>query len=266
MEALDGLATTIRPSRCGRSVDVRFADLPQIEGATGRFLLQQMVAVAELEAGMISKRIKDALAAAKKRGTKLGGRRRKIIGQDAKGKPIYGDVANGSPAARKASLRARQARADQRARHRADDRGATGSRRSEPEGHCRWSQCPSHSDCPRRAANGRQRRWRACWSDCDQVSRRLCDTKRATMKPGAQGREKAVVMKALLLAVILAGPVAAQPVDASAAPSIAQDEHGHGGLRMHRGGGRNSAYGKAKVEERDRLLSKLRNTNICRGC
>jgi DNA invertase Pin-like site-specific DNA recombinase len=33
-------------------VDVRFADLPQIE-ATGRFMLQQMVAVAELEAGMI---------------------------------------------------------------------------------------------------------------------------------------------------------------------------------------------------------------------
>jgi DNA invertase Pin-like site-specific DNA recombinase len=54
-------------------VDVRFADLPQIEGATGRFMLQQMVAVAELEAGMISKRTKDALAAAKKRGTKLGG-------------------------------------------------------------------------------------------------------------------------------------------------------------------------------------------------
>src|SRR4051794_28303354 len=56
-------------------VDVRFADLPQIEGATGRFLLQQMVAVAELEAGMISKRTKDALAAAKKRGKKLGGDR-----------------------------------------------------------------------------------------------------------------------------------------------------------------------------------------------
>jgi hypothetical protein len=30
-------------------VDVRFADLPQIERATGRFLLQQMVVVAELE-------------------------------------------------------------------------------------------------------------------------------------------------------------------------------------------------------------------------
>ena len=38
------------------NVDVRFADPPQIEGATGRFLLQQMVAVAELEAGMISAR------------------------------------------------------------------------------------------------------------------------------------------------------------------------------------------------------------------
>ena len=54
---------------------MRFADLPQIEGATGRFLLQQMVAVAELEAGMISKRTKDALAAAKRRGKKLGGDR-----------------------------------------------------------------------------------------------------------------------------------------------------------------------------------------------
>src|ERR1700739_965078 len=57
------------------NVDARFADLPQIEGATGRFLLQQMVAVAELEAGMISKRTKEALASAKKRGKKLGGNR-----------------------------------------------------------------------------------------------------------------------------------------------------------------------------------------------
>jgi DNA invertase Pin-like site-specific DNA recombinase len=32
-------------------VDVRFADLPQIEGPTGRFMLQQMASVAELEAG-----------------------------------------------------------------------------------------------------------------------------------------------------------------------------------------------------------------------
>jgi len=56
-------------------VDVRFADLPQIEGATGKFLLQQMAAVAELEAGMISARTKAALAAAKRRGVKLGGDR-----------------------------------------------------------------------------------------------------------------------------------------------------------------------------------------------
>ena len=54
---------------------VRFADLPQIEGPTGRFMLQQMAAVAELEAGMISSRTKVALAAAKARGTKLGGNR-----------------------------------------------------------------------------------------------------------------------------------------------------------------------------------------------
>ena len=54
-------------------VDVRFCDLPTIEGPTGRFMLQQMAAVAELEAGMISTRTKAALAAAKARGVKLGG-------------------------------------------------------------------------------------------------------------------------------------------------------------------------------------------------
>lgn len=56
-------------------VDVRFCDLPSIEGATGRFILQQMAAVAELEAGLISTRTKAALAAAKQRGQKLGGNR-----------------------------------------------------------------------------------------------------------------------------------------------------------------------------------------------
>ena len=48
-------------------VDVRFCDLPQIEGPTGRFLLQQMASVAELEAGMIGDRTRKALAAAKVR-------------------------------------------------------------------------------------------------------------------------------------------------------------------------------------------------------
>ena len=55
--------------------DVRFADLPQIEGPTGRFMLTQLAAVAELEAGLISARTKAALAAAKARGKKLGGNR-----------------------------------------------------------------------------------------------------------------------------------------------------------------------------------------------
>lgn len=56
-------------------VEVRFADLPMIEGPTGRFMLQQMAAVAELEAGLISARTKAALQAAKARGVKLGGNR-----------------------------------------------------------------------------------------------------------------------------------------------------------------------------------------------
>jgi hypothetical protein len=41
---------------------VRFGDLPLVEGATGKFLLQQMAAVTELEAGMIYARTKAAPA------------------------------------------------------------------------------------------------------------------------------------------------------------------------------------------------------------
>jgi DNA invertase Pin-like site-specific DNA recombinase len=55
--------------------DVRFADLPEIKGAAGKFMLQQMASVAELERGFISERTKAALAAAKRRGVKLGGYR-----------------------------------------------------------------------------------------------------------------------------------------------------------------------------------------------
>jgi DNA invertase Pin-like site-specific DNA recombinase len=45
-------------------VDVLFCDLPAIGmGAVGRFMLQQMAAVAELEAGLISERTKAALRA-----------------------------------------------------------------------------------------------------------------------------------------------------------------------------------------------------------
>ena len=54
-------------------VEIRFVDLPSIEGATGMFILQQMASVAQLEAGMIGERTKKALAEAKARGQKLGG-------------------------------------------------------------------------------------------------------------------------------------------------------------------------------------------------
>jgi DNA invertase Pin-like site-specific DNA recombinase len=53
--------------------DVVFCDLPALPaGAVGRFMLTQMAAVAELEAGLISERTKAALAAAKARGKRLG--------------------------------------------------------------------------------------------------------------------------------------------------------------------------------------------------
>jgi DNA invertase Pin-like site-specific DNA recombinase len=80
-------------------VDVRFADLPSIEGPTGRFMLQQMAAVAELEAGLISSRTKAALKAAKARGTVLGGFRGCAV----------------DDAARRSSMAARKAKADARA-------------------------------------------------------------------------------------------------------------------------------------------------------
>jgi DNA invertase Pin-like site-specific DNA recombinase len=55
------------------SVDLVFCDLPHVPpGAMGRFLLTQMVSVAELEAGLISERTKVALAVAKARGVRLG--------------------------------------------------------------------------------------------------------------------------------------------------------------------------------------------------
>jgi len=54
-------------------VDLVFCDLPSVPpGPMGRFLLTQMAAVAELEAGLIGERTKNALTAAKARGVKLG--------------------------------------------------------------------------------------------------------------------------------------------------------------------------------------------------
>jgi DNA invertase Pin-like site-specific DNA recombinase len=53
-------------------VDVLFPDLPELNGAMGRFMLTTMASVAELEAGLISERTKAALKAAKARGARLG--------------------------------------------------------------------------------------------------------------------------------------------------------------------------------------------------
>jgi DNA invertase Pin-like site-specific DNA recombinase len=53
-------------------VDVVFADLPDLNGAMGKFVLITMANVAELEAGLVSERTKAALKAAKARGVRLG--------------------------------------------------------------------------------------------------------------------------------------------------------------------------------------------------
>ena len=52
-------------------VEVLFGDLPELNGAMGKFVLITMANVAELEAGLISERTKAALKAAKARGVTL---------------------------------------------------------------------------------------------------------------------------------------------------------------------------------------------------
>ena len=82
-----------------------------------------MTMVAEEELRKIRERTKAALAAAKAKGKKLGGRRLKFerdpkgnVVRDAKGKPVRTKViANGSDKARAAAVRAIRERADNRA-------------------------------------------------------------------------------------------------------------------------------------------------------
>jgi DNA invertase Pin-like site-specific DNA recombinase len=88
-----------------------------------RFTLTIHAAMAEHEREMISARTKAALAAAKKAGKKLGGRRYKFqrnakgeIVKDAKGNPIRtNEIAKGSPAAIAEAHKVVQERADQQA-------------------------------------------------------------------------------------------------------------------------------------------------------
>src|ERR1700751_582002 len=84
-----------------------------------------MVAVAELEAGMISKPTKDALAAAQRRGKVLDGNR-------------------GAARCRKPP-----AKRYRRAQQRSDHQSTTGGRENEPESHCRRPSTIRHSHCAR---------------------------------------------------------------------------------------------------------------------
>jgi hypothetical protein len=53
----------------------------------------------------------------------------------------------------------------------------------------------------------------------------------------------------------------------TAQPVLARGHHQHhGGEADGSGDSRRGAYGKAKVEERDKLIVKLKNMSICRGC
>lgn len=135
-------------------VDVRFADLPQIEGATGKFMLQQMVSVAELEAAMISTRTKAALKAARKRGTKLGG--------DRGSKP--------SAKARAKAEAVPSKRAANRATDIAPNHSTAGERRDVSAGHC----CSTHRSRHRDAAR---------WNDLARGAGAACPGAALTSQP-----------------------------------------------------------------------------------
>lgn len=85
-------------------VEVVFCDLPRVDGPVGRFMLRQMLSVAELEAGMIAERTRKALAAAKARGMRLGGDRGNLTADSAQGRIASLKVRREQAARRRADL------------------------------------------------------------------------------------------------------------------------------------------------------------------
>jgi DNA invertase Pin-like site-specific DNA recombinase len=100
-------------------VDLVFCDLPSVPaGPMGRFLLTQMAAVAELEAGLIGERTKNALAAARKRIARTGQRGRpdiKRLGNPNGAHALKGKQVGNTEAVAKLKATAAQRAADLRA-------------------------------------------------------------------------------------------------------------------------------------------------------
>jgi DNA invertase Pin-like site-specific DNA recombinase len=100
-------------------VDLVFCDLPTVPpGPMGRFLLTQMAAVAELEAGLIGERTKAALAAARKRIARTGQRERpdiKRLGNPNGARALKGKQVGNAEAVAKIKTNAAQRAGDLRA-------------------------------------------------------------------------------------------------------------------------------------------------------
>src|SRR6516164_4550934 len=118
---LDRLARNVDLLRSlvASGVDLVFCDLPSVPpGPMGRFLLTQMAAVAELEAGLIGERTKNALAAARKRIARTGQRGRpdiKRLGNPNGAHALKGKQVGNSEAVTKLKATAAQRAADLRA-------------------------------------------------------------------------------------------------------------------------------------------------------